>query len=177
MASKSTHYRVVFLLAGFFAVSGCSSSSNPAGPSENNTPTNNTPANNTPANPTAGRTGTVSVTVNPNPVPFDGKPISDIAGCARRNNTWYYELTLKETGGAPVTFNSQIDALDGFVVNNLTGVKVEVPANGEMKLNPRWCSSTSGKHTAQHTFSGTDSNGNAVNLQTPIINLMANTGK
>jgi hypothetical protein len=176
MASKSTAYCVVFLLAGFLGVSGCSSSSNPAGPTD--TPTNNTPANNTPPpNPTAGRTGSVSVTVNPNPVPFDGKPITDIAGCARRNNTWYYELTLKETGGAPVTFTSQIDALDGFVVNNLTGVKVVVPANGEMKLNPRWCSATSGKHTAQHTFAGTDSNGNSINLQTSIINLMANTGK
>ena len=172
MASKSTTYCVVFLLAGLFAVSGCSSSSNPAGPSD--TTSNNNPP---PTTNTGGRTGSVTATVNPNPVPFDGKPISDIAGCARRNNTWYYELTLKETGGAPVTFNSQIDALDGFVVNNLTGVKVEVPANGEAKLNPRWCSSTSGKHTAQHTFSGTDSNGHAVNLQTSVINLMANTGK
>ncbi len=112
--------------------------------------------------------------INPNPVPFDGKPITDIAGCTNRNNTWYYELTLKETGGAPVTFNAQIDAFDGFVVNNLTGIKVVVPANGEIKLNPRWCSSTSGKHTAQHTFSGTDSNGNAVNLQSELVNLMAN---
>jgi hypothetical protein len=175
MASKSTTYCVVFLLAGFLSVSGCSSSSNPAGPSDNTSNNNN---NNTPPpNSTTGRTGSISVTVNPNPVPFDGKPITDVAGCARRNNTWRYELTLKESGGAPVTFTSQIDALDGFVVNNLTGVKVTVPANGETKLNPRWCSSTSGKHTSQHTFSGTDSNGNSINLQTPLINLMANGGK
>jgi hypothetical protein len=176
MASKSTSYCMVFLLAGFLAASGCSSSSNPAGPTDS-APNNNTATNTPPPSPTAGRTGRVTASVNPNPVPFDGKPISDIAGCARRNNTWYYELTLTETGGAPVTFTSQIDALDGFVVNNLTGVKVAVPANGEMKINPRWCSSTSGKHTAQHTFSGTDSNGNAVNVQTPVINLMANGGK
>ena len=163
MSSKSTSYCVVFLLAGFIATSGCSSSSNPAGPSDNN-----------PSSSSTGRTGGVTVAINPNPVPFDGKPISDIAGCRNRNNTWYYELTLKETGGAPVTFNAQIDAFDGFVVNNLTGIKVVVPANGEIKLNPRWCSSTSGKHTAQHTFSGTDSNGNAVNLQSELVNLMAN---
>ena len=170
MASKSTTYGVVFLLAGFLATSACSSSSNPAGPSDTNTNTNNT---NTNTNSTTGKTGSVSVTVNPNPVPFDGKPITDVAGCAKRNNTWYYELILKESGGAPVTFTSQIDAFDGFVVNNLTGVKVEVPANGELKLSPRWCSATSAKHTAQHTFSGTDSNGNSINLQTPVINLMA----
>ena len=168
MASKSTTYCVVFLFAGLLAASGCSSSSNPAGPSDNNTPAPNS---------STGRSGNVSVTVNPNPVPFDGKPITDVAGCARRNNTWYYELTLKETGGAPVTFTAQIDALDGFVVNNLSGIKVTVPANGEAKLNPRWCSATSGKHTAQHTFTGTDSNGNAVNLQSPLVNLMANGGK
>jgi hypothetical protein len=172
MVSKSTTYCVVFLLAGLLAGSGCSSSSNPAGPSDSAS-NNNTPS----PSPSAGRTGSVTVTVNPNPVPFDGKPITDVAGCARRNNTWYYELTLKESGGAPVTLTSQIDALDGFVVNNLSGVNVAVPANGEMKLTPRWCSATSGKHTAQHTFTGTDSNGNAINLQTPLINLMANGAK
>jgi hypothetical protein len=175
MSSKSTSYCVVFLLAGFIATSGCSSSSNPAGPTDTPPPANNNPT--PPPSSSTGRTGSVTVTINPNPVPFSGKPITDIAGCARRNNTWYYELTLKDSGGAPVTFNAQIDAFDGFVVNNLTGIKVVVPANGEIKLNPRWCSSTSAKHTAQHTFSGTDSNGNAVNLQSPLVNLMANTGK
>jgi hypothetical protein len=172
MDSKPTSYYVVFLLAGFLAVSACSSSSNPTGPSDN-AANQNTP----PPSSTAGRTGSVSITVNPNPVPFDGKPITDVAGCARRNNTWYYEVIFKETGGAPVTFTSQIDAFDGFVVNNLSGVNVTVPANGEAKINPRWCSATSGKHTAQHTFSGTDANGNAVNLQSPLVNLMANGGK
>jgi hypothetical protein len=160
MFPKPTTYCVVFLVAGLFASSGCSSSSNPAGPSANDTDS------------TVGRTGNISVTVNPNPVPFDGKPITDVAGCARRNNTWYYELTLKESGGAPVTFNAQIDAFDGFVVNNLTGIDLRIPANGEVKLHPRWCSATNSRHTAQHTFSGTDSNGNSINLQTPVINLM-----
>ncbi|HET9468522.1 MAG TPA: hypothetical protein VFO48_08930 [Vicinamibacterales bacterium] len=174
MASKSTSYCMVFLLAGFLAA--CSSSSNPAGPS--GTTGNDNPGTNTPPpSSSTGRTGSVSVTVNPNPVPFSGKPITDVAGCARRNNTWYYELTLKESSGAPVTFTTQIDAFDGFVVNNLTGVTIQVPANGEVKLNPRWCSSTSGKHTAQHTFSYIDSAGNAINVQSPLVNLMANTGK
>ena len=175
MYSKPTSYCVVLLLAGFIAACNGSSNPNPAGPSGNTPPPAGNPA--PPSGSFAGKTGTITVTVNPNPVPFDGKPITDVAGCARRNNTWYYELTLKESGGAPVTFNAQIDAFDGFVVNNLTGIKVEVPANGEVKLNPRWCSSTSGKHTAQHTFSGTDANGNAVNLQSPLVNLLANTGK
>ena len=161
MYSKSTSYCVVFLVAGLLVTSGCSSSSNPAGPSDG-----------TDAGSSVGRTGNISVTVNPNPVPFDGKPITDVAGCERRNNPWYYELTLKESGGAPVTFTAQIDAFDGFVVNNLTGINLRVPANCEVKLNPRWCSATNSRHTAQHTFTGTDSNGNSINLQTPVINLM-----
>ena len=45
-------------------------------------------------------------------------------------------MTLKETGGAPVTIHSQIDAFDGFVVNNLTGLKISVPANGEHHAEP-----------------------------------------
>ena len=164
MASRWRTYCVVFLVVGLFVGPACSSSSNPAGPSG---------TGNSGGNSNVGRTGNISVTVNPNPVPFDGKPITDVPGCAQRNNTWYYELTLKESGGAPVTFTSQIDAFDGFVVNNLTGIKVQVPANGEVKLQPRWCSATSAKHTAQHTFSGADSSGNSINLQTPVINLMA----
>jgi hypothetical protein len=158
MYSKSTSYCVVLLVAGLLAASACSSSSNPAGPSGNE-------------NESGSKTGSISVIVNPNPVPFDGKPITDVAGCAQRPNTWYYTLTLRESGGTAVTFTSQIDAFDGFVVNDLKGINLQVPANGEVKLNPRWCSSTDSNHTAQHTFSGTDSNGNPVNLQTPVISL------
>jgi hypothetical protein len=166
--SSKTSYCVVSLLAGI--ISACGSSSNPAGPSS-------TPGNTTTSNLAPGRTGSVTVTINPNPVAFDGKPITDVAGCEARNNTWYYELILKESGGASVTFTSQIDAFDGFIANNLTGVRVSVPANGEVKLTPRWCSSSSGKHTAQHTFTGTDSNGNALSVRSDLVNLMANTGK
>ena len=120
-----------------------------------------------------GPTGTVRATVNPNPVPFSGTPITDVAGCAGRNNTWYYDLKLEETSGSPVTFDSQIDAFDGFVVNNLSGVRINVPANGSVSLSPRWCSSTNAKHTAQHTFTGTDAKGTRITVRSQLINLMA----
>jgi len=155
MYSKWKNHCVVFLCAGLFMSSACSSS-NPAGPSGNS----------------SASAGNISVFVNPTPVPFDGKPITDVAGCAQRPNTWYYELTLRETGGTSVTFTAQVDAFDGLVVNDLKGINLEVPANGEVKLNPRWCSATDSRHTAQHTFSGADSNGNTVNLQTPVITLL-----
>jgi hypothetical protein len=162
MSAKSTSYRLVFLLALLMVSSACSSSSNPAGPSDNG------------QSQTPGATGTVRATVNPNPVPFSGTPITDVAGCAGRNHTWYYELTLEETSGSPVTFHSQIDAFDGFVVNNLSGLQINVPANGSVSLNPRWCSSTNAKHTAQHTFTGTDAKGTRITLQSQLVNLMAN---
>jgi hypothetical protein len=158
MPSKFTSYCVVFLFGGFLVSSGCGSSSNPAGPSDNPGSSNST--------------GSVRVTVNPNPVPFSGKPITDVAACAQRNNTWYYTLILEETGGAGVTFHSQIDAFDGFVVNDLKGISISIPPGGKVTLSPRWCSSTNENHTAQHKFTGTDSQGNAVTLETPSIGLM-----
>jgi hypothetical protein len=164
MFAKSTTYCVVFFAATLMVSSACSSSSNPAGPSDS--------AQNQSGN--SNSSGAVTISVNPNPVPFSGTPINDVAGCARRNNTWYYEIKLEETGGSPVTFHSQIDAFDGFVVNNLTGLRISVPAGGSVTLDPRWCSSTSGKHTAQHTFTGTDARGNPITLQSPLVNLMAN---
>lgn len=170
MSAKSTSYSVVFLVAALMVSSACSSSSNPAGPSD-------TPQNQAPAPAPAGNsnaTGAVKVTVNPNPVPFSGKPITDVAGCAKRNNTWYYELVVEETGGSAVTIHSQLDAFDGFVVNDLSGLRINVPARGSITLNPRWCSSTSGKHTAQHTLTGTDAKGTPINVKSTLVNLMAN---
>jgi hypothetical protein len=158
MSSKFTSYGVVFLFGGFLVSSACSSSSNPAGPSG--------------ASNSSSSSGSVRVTVNPNPVPFSGRPITDVAGCAQRNNTWYYSLILEETGGTAVTFHSQIDAFDGFVVNDLKGISISIPPGGKVTLNPRWCSSTNENHTAQHSFTGTDSNGNSVTLETPSIGLM-----
>ena len=57
-------------------------------------------------------------------------------------------------------------------MNNLTGLSIAVPARGKVTQNPRWCSATAERHTAQTTFTGTDANGNAVMIQTPMINLM-----
>ena len=73
MSSKPTSYCVVFLLAGFISACSSSSNPNPAGPSGNTSP----PSGNTapPSGSFPGKTGTVTVTVNPNPVPFDGARI------------------------------------------------------------------------------------------------------
>ena len=136
-------------------------------------PTSPTVAASTTASTNPNAVGHLSVTVNPNPVPFSGKPITDVAGCANRNNTWYYQQVLTESAGAAITVNSEIDMFDGFVVNNLTGLNIQVPANGSMTLSPRWCSAESKAHTAQSTFGGVDANGHQVAVTGPTVDLMA----
>lgn len=160
-----TLWPVVSMLAVGLVVASCSSKS-PTTPSSSSSSTTPAPSN-------SGGVGRITISVNPNPVPFSGKPITDVSGCANRNNTWFYDQILQETGGAPVTFNSEIDMFDGSVVNNKTSLSISVPANGKTTLSQRWCSSESKSHTAQSTFSGVDSKGNALTVNGPQINLMA----
>jgi hypothetical protein len=75
---------------------------------------------------------------------------------------------IEETGGAPAN-SAQIDAFDGFVVNNLTGLNINDRPTSSV-VNPRWCSVTNARHTAQHTFTGTDNNAHP---SSPVINLQA----
>jgi hypothetical protein len=157
---------LAFLMAAAFVSTSCGSSKAPTAPGPTTTTT-------PPTNSTPGVAGKLTVTVNPNPVPFSGKPITDVAGCNNRNNTWYYEQVLTESNGSTVTINSEIDMFDGFVVNNLTGLKLVVPAKGELKLSPRWCSSESKAHTAQSMFGAVDAAGNSISIEGPLVNLMA----
>jgi hypothetical protein len=159
MFGKSLTLRVVLSvsIAGVFSACG---SKSPTSPGENGV---NLP----------GGGGRLNVSVNPNPVPFSGKPITDVAGCQNRNNTWYYDQIL-ETSGSALTITSEIDMFDGFVVNNLTDLHITVPAGGKTTLNPRWCSSESREHTAQSTFGGVDANGNTFTVSGPKVTLMAN---
>jgi hypothetical protein len=117
-------------------------------------------------------TGSVKVAINPNPVPFSGVPVTDTPGCATLPNTWYYDQVFTETAGAAVTLTSRIDFFDGFTVNNIEGISIDIPAKGSTTLKARWCSGNKTNHTAQSTFSGVDSRGNPVVVNTPIIKLM-----
>ena len=118
-------------------------------------------------------TGSVQVTINPNPVPFSGQPVTDTPGCATLKNTWFYDQVFQEMSGGAVTLSSRIDFFDGFSVNNITGLSIAIPARGTSTLHARWCSGNPTTHTAQSTFSGVDDKGNAVTVTTPLIKLMA----
>ena len=117
-------------------------------------------------------TGSVRVNINPNPVPFSGAPVTDDPGCAALPNTWYYDQVFTETAGNAVTLTARTDFFDGFSVNIINGISIDIPARGSLDLRARWCSANKTQHTAQSTFSGVDSHGNQVVVNTPVIKLM-----
>ena len=118
-------------------------------------------------------TGSVKVEIVPNPVPFSGQPVTDAGpGCKDVKNTWFYDHVFTETGGSEVTFTNRTDTFDGFVVNELSGLKIVVQANGTLTLHTRWCSGNPTEHTARSSFTGTDASGKIVTVTGPIVRLM-----
>jgi hypothetical protein len=144
-----------------------SRSSNPAG-----TPTPTPTPTPSPSPSTGGGTGAVQVTVSPNPVPFSGQAITDIASCANRPNTWFYDQVLRETGGVAVTITRRVDTFDG-AAGSATNPNLRIAANGSTTIRTRWCSVSSSAHTAQSTFSGTDANGKSWSVTGPLVRLQA----
>jgi hypothetical protein len=114
----------------------------------------------------------VQVTVSPNPVPFSGQAITDIASCANRPNTWFYDQVLRETGGVAVTITRRVDTFDG-AAGSATNPNLRIAANGSTTIRTRWCSVSSSAHTAQSTFSGTDANGKSWSVTGPLVRLQA----
>jgi len=127
----------------------------------------------TPTPPSSGSgAGAVQVTVSPNPVPFSGQPITDIATCATRPNTWFYDQILKETGGVAVTVTRRVDTFDG-AAGTATNPNLRIGANGSTTIRTRWCSVSAAAHTAQSSFSGTDANGKTWSVTGPLVRLNA----
>jgi hypothetical protein len=125
-----------------------------------------------------GAAASVRVTVNPNPVPFSGAPITDAAECANYANTWFYDTVLEEFAGGSATFTTRVDTFDGKVANNLTGLRIVLGPHDTVVLHTRWCSGASTTHTAQSNFGGVDGNGNAVTASGQVAQLTGTaTGK
>lgn len=162
----------VFACAAALMSTSCSSSGLPTAPSTS-TPSPSTPAP-TPAPPAPATTkGAVVIEIEPNPVPFNGQPITDSPGCANSKNTWFYDQKLIEQGGVDVIFTSRIDKFDQRVVNSLSNLNIQVPANSQVRIKSRWCSSQAVAHTAQTTFSGIDTKGNPLTVEGPVANLQS----
>jgi hypothetical protein len=114
----------------------------------------------------------VEVTINPNPVPFSGQPITDVASCRDRANTWFYDQVLREVGGAAVTVTERVDSFDGAVTSR-SNPSLQIPARGSTTIRTRWCSVSAAAHTAQTSFSGTDASGRRWSLTGPTVRLLA----
>lgn len=159
----TTERRRLLFACGAALFSAMCSESSPTGPSSPNPP---------PGTTLPPSTGTVSVEIVPNPVPFSGQPITDASGCSGSKNTWFYEQVFTEAGGSEVIFRNRIDTFDGFTVNELSGLNIVVPANGTVTLRSRWCSANATEHTARSSFTGQDARGNLVTVTGPSVRLM-----
>ena len=153
------------------ATATCSSKdSSPTSPSTTTT-TPTTPV--TPAPPVSNSgSGSVDITLNPNPVSFSGQPITTAASCAGYANTWFYDQVLRETSGVDVTFTSRVNTFDGNLASQVGGFSMVVPAHSSVTWRTSWCSGARIKHTAQTTWSGTDANGHTVSATGPVATLM-----
>lgn len=156
---------VLFVCIAALAAACSSSNSSPTAPSSS--------ASTPPPPPPGAVTASVQITVNPNPVPFSGTPITDAAQCAGYADTWFYDQVLQEFGGTDVKFTTRVDTFDDKLANNLTGLNISVPAHGSAVLHTRWCSGAGIAHTAQTTLTGTDAKGNVVTVTGPVARLMA----
>jgi hypothetical protein len=159
----ATYARVLLMCGAALLCLTCKDAESPTGPTTTPPPTTTLPPS----------TGSVKVEVNPNPVPFSGQPVTDAGpGCNNVKNTWFYDHVFTETGGSEVTFTNRTDTFDGFVVNELSGLKIVVQANGTLILHTRWCSGNPTDHTARSSFTGTDASGKIVTVTGPIARLM-----
>ena len=153
---------MLFLCIVTLAAAGCGGDGSPTAPSPSST--SNQPP------PQAGA-GAVQITIVPNPVPYSGQPITDDAGCANRNNTWYYDQVLKEVGGADVVLTNRVDTFDGWPVYERSNLNIAIPANGTVTIKTRWCSASSSEHNAHSTFSGKDTKGNPITATGGVVRL------
>src|SRR5687767_6213529 len=116
------------------ATVSCTTDKTPTGPDDTPAPQQN-PA---PPAPNTNATASVKIEIRPNPVPFSGAPITDVASCAGSPNTWFYDQTFTESAGVSVRFTARTDMFDGRVTNN-GSADITVPARGTTTIKSRWC--------------------------------------
>lgn len=110
--------------------------------------------------------------VNPEPVPYSGRPVTDTRSCRDLKHTWYYEQKLHTETGIPVTITVRKNFFDGRFVNQVNET-IRIGGNGTYVINSRWCSGYPTFHYAQTRFEGKDDEGNLVVLNGPWVRLMA----
>jgi hypothetical protein len=112
------------------------------------------------------------MSIVPNPVPYSGERITDVASCATSTNTWFYDQVFTETGGSALTFTRRVDFFDNIRVSDRNDINVVVPANGTLTMRTRWCSVLSTEHSAESIFTGTDAAGTVIEASAGIVRLL-----
>ena len=113
----------------------------------------------------------VSIKIDPEPVRYSGKPITDVASCRILPHTWYYDVYVHGETGVKVNFSERENFFDGRFTSRSGGF--ELGPNGTVILHVRWCSGYPRFHYTQHRLKGKDEYGEPVTINTPWIRLYA----
>jgi hypothetical protein len=112
----------------------------------------------------------VLVKIDPEPVPYSGNPIPDIASCRILPHTWFYEQIVHNQTGITITFNERENFFDGRFSSKVSQT-LELKPNGTFRLFSKWCSGYRIFHYAQTRFRGKDENNNPIEISGPWVRL------
>ena len=112
----------------------------------------------------------VSIKIDPDPVPYSGRPITDVTSCRILAHTWFYTQVLHNNTGKRVTFTERENFFDGrFTSKN--GSTINLEPNGTVRIDTKWCSGYPTFHYAQTRYKGFDEDKNPVTLSGPWVRL------
>lgn len=163
----------VVCLVAFLTVScgGATEGDSPTGPSPIPTPAPSPapePAPAPPPAPAPSGPGLIEVTIEPNPVPYFGQPLSNCS----LPHTWQYEQKLRNAGGSTVTLSDRENFFDGVSVSKQSGLGIVIQPGATFALTTRWCSANNIEHRAATNFTGSDAAGNRINVTGPTVRLL-----
>ena len=113
----------------------------------------------------------MSIRIDPDPVPYSGRPITDVSSCRILEHTWFYIQVIHNNTGRRVTFTERENFFDGrFTSKN--GSTINLEPNGTVRLDTKWCSGYGTFHYAQTRFKGRTEDGEQITLSGPWVRLM-----
>jgi hypothetical protein len=119
-----------------------------------------------------GGSSIIQIKIEPDPVRYSGRPITDVAGCRILAHTWFYTQIVHNTTGKEVTLNLRENFFDGrFTSKNEALINLE--RNGTARIETRWCSGYPTQHYAQTRYSGRTSDGEKITISGPWVVLHA----
>jgi hypothetical protein len=82
-------------------------------------------------------------------------------------NSWFYTVTFLNNSTVGVTITGAVSQLDTPSTTFNTPMSLTIGAGGTGAFSFQWCPATSGTHTVQSTFSGTDGNSRPIVVTGP----------